>query len=115
MKISRAVSVPISVHAALKSAVHGVGEDYLAKSTNEDQLIRNADVALIAGILYAKLTLTGSLRNVDIHTAADIAITKLDSAVCSETAADNIADAVIATYPGVMSDTWKKYIMVYGL
>ena len=35
----------IAVHSALKTGVHGVGTDYIAKATNIDQLIRMADLA----------------------------------------------------------------------
>lgn len=57
MQILRSVGVAVAAHSALKTGVHGVASDYVAKSTNVDQLIRNADVAVDAAIAKSKLAL----------------------------------------------------------
>lgn len=124
MKIGRSIGTAVATHNALLSGVHGVEDDYLAKSTNEDQLIRDADVAALAaiayaklalegkidnddikvgaGIAYLKLALEGKIDNDDIKAGAGIALAKLDSAVCSKTEADDKIAAVISsgTYTG---------------
>ena len=79
MKIGRSISTSVAAHAALKTGVHGVGTDYIAKSTNADQLIRDADVAALAAIAYSKLNLTGLIRDADIKSDAAIALSKLAS------------------------------------
>lgn len=50
-----------------------------------------------------------------IDELSPIELAALEEAVCSETEADTIADNVIAAYPALMSDIWKKFIMVYGI
>lgn len=69
MIIGRSITTQIAAHAVLKTGIHGVGAKYLAISSGSDQLITNADVAAAAGI----------------------PLTKLESAVCSETEAEAMA------------------------
>ncbi len=51
--------------------------------------ITNTQIAAGAAIVYTKLALTGAIKAADIEAAAGIPLSKLESAVCSETEADN--------------------------
>lgn len=81
MKIGRSIGTAIAAHNVLKTGVHGVSTDYVAKSTNVDQLIRNADVAAGAALAYAKLNLGLAVKNTDIALAAGIVYSKLNLAL----------------------------------
>lgn len=56
MIINRSAATLIAAHNVLKTGVHGVAGGYIAKSTNADQLIRNADVASNAAIVTTKVS-----------------------------------------------------------
>lgn len=88
MKIGRSISTAIAVHAALKSAVHKVGEAFLAKTSQEDQTISDAEIPDTIA------------RDEEVDTAVSIHEEKTtgvhgvgESAVCSKTEAANIAAA----------------------
>ncbi|GAI93500.1 unnamed protein product, partial [marine sediment metagenome] len=44
MRIGRSITTAIAVHAALKQAVHSVGEAFLAKTSQSDQSISDAEI-----------------------------------------------------------------------
>lgn len=73
MIIGRSITSQIAAHNVLKTGVHGVATDYVAKTTDSTQLIVNAAVKAAAGIVLSKLVNTYLLPTI-MTTRGDIVI-----------------------------------------
>ena len=109
MNIGRSIAAAIAVHSDLKTAVHGVATDYVAKSTTVDQLIRNADVAVGAAIAAAKIDMAGGISLGDIA-GLTIVSRAADKSIQSNLTPEDDADLVVAVAAN------KNYLlMLYAL